>query len=180
MSEEIAPPAGPAPPRKLRLFLGLWPTDGLRAAMNECADAWQWSPSARRTAAEKLHITLHFLGDVDASRVPELKQALQVDWPGCEMVLDRAAVWPGGIAVLEATQVPPELVALHSALGDRLRSLAFPVEERRYRPHVTLARKANGARPPAGYVPLRWHAGPGYRLMQSVPGAGYEPLQSFG
>ena len=169
------------PPAPLRLFLALWPPAAVGAALQGHADAWRWIAGARRTHAERLHITLHFIGDVAAQEVPGLQQALAVPWPGCELMLDRAEVWPGGIAVLEASQPPEPLRALHAALGERLRACGLPVESRRYRPHVTLARKAQAARAPAGFAPLRWPAPPEYLLMQSLPGGrGYLPLQRFG
>ncbi|MEJ8838201.1 RNA 2',3'-cyclic phosphodiesterase [Ramlibacter sp. AN1133] len=169
----------PLPP--LRLFLALWPPPEVAAALRTRAQAWHWPASARRTPPERLHITLHFIGAVPAADVLALQEALDVPWTGCELLLDRAEVWPGGIAVLEATHVPQALGALHEALGDRLRERGLPVESRRYRPHVTFARKATGARPPAELAPLRWTAGPAYLLMQSLPGGeGYVPLQRFG
>jgi 2'-5' RNA ligase len=169
----------PLPTPALRLFLGLWPPPAVHAALVAQADAWSWPASARRTRPEQLHITLHFLGQVDAALLPLLQRKLAVAWEGCELVLDRAEVWPGGIAVLEAGAVPPALMRLHTQLARRLVSLGLPVETRRYRPHATLARKAGGARPPAGLAPLRWPAGPGYALVQSLPGGGYETLQPF-
>jgi 2'-5' RNA ligase len=174
---EMATPPLPA----LRLFLALGPPSDVAANLRAHSDAWTWSAGARRTRPERLHITLHFIGEVAAADVLPLQQALQVGWTGCELALDRCEVWPGGIAVLEASQVPPRLAALHEALGDRLRERGLPVEARRFRPHVTLARKAQGSRPPAGFAPLHWNAGPAYLLVQSLPGGqGYVPLQRFG
>jgi 2'-5' RNA ligase len=90
-------------------------------------------------------------------------------------------VWPGGIAVLEAGQVGSGLVAWHSRLADALRALDLPVEHRPWRPHVTLARKAFGAHPPAVVEPVTWRVEPTYLLVQSLPGGrGYEPVASFG
>jgi 2'-5' RNA ligase len=167
-------------PASLRLFLGLWPADEMRAALQARSDSWQWPAGARRTQAQRLHVTLHFLGEVAADRLPALR-ALDVRWDGCELVLDQAQVWPGGIAVLEASQVPPALGALHAQLGERLVAMGLAVETRRYRPHVTFARKAIGARPPADAAPLRWRTGSGYVLVQSLPGgAGYTPIQCLG
>jgi 2'-5' RNA ligase len=163
-----------------RLFLGLWPTDAQRAQLQDLAERWRWPASARRTPPERLHITLHFLGNVPVARVPELKQALAVPWSGCTLQLDAAQVWPGGIAVLEATQVPPELIALHARLGQVLAGAGIPLETRRYRPHVTFARKAQGALPPA-CASFEWHATPHYALLRSLPGGrGYEGLALFG
>lgn len=164
-----------------RLFLGLWPTPAVRERVLAHADAWQWPAAARRTPPERLHLTLHFLGNVPSPLLPALAQGLATDWPGCELLLDRAQVWPGGIAVLEAGTVPPELQRLHATLRDRLVALEVPVEARRYRPHVTLARKAAGARPADLREPLRWQAPPGYALVQSLGGGGgYRTLQCFG
>jgi 2'-5' RNA ligase len=164
-----------------RLFLALWPDAAQRDALARHAGTWQWSESARRTRSERLHVTLHFLGSVASGLIPALREGLQVDWAGCELVLDRPVVWPGGIAVLEASHVPGALADLHLALGERLRDLDVPVEDRRYRPHVTLARKALGSRPPPDFQPLAWRAGPGYVLVRTLPGGrGYEAVQAFG
>lgn len=169
-----------APPASLRLFLALWPAPALLDELLAHAAAWTWPARARRTRPERLHLTLHFLGNVPAGRVPDLSSGLSVHWTGCELALDRACVWPGGIAVLEAAQVPAGLAQLHAALAERLRAMEIPVEERPYRPHVTLARKAHGAEPPA-FEPLRWTAGRRYALVRSVgAGGGYETLQCFG
>ena len=170
-------PSAPSP----RLFLALWPAADVAAALQAHSGDWKWTPGARRTRPERLHVTLHFIGPVPAADIPPLQQALQVGWSGCELVLDRAEVWPGGIAVLEASHVPDALAGLHAMLGERLAARGLPVESRRYRPHVTFARKAQGSRPPAAFEPLRWRAGPAYLLMESLPGGrGYVPLQRFG
>jgi RNA 2',3'-cyclic 3'-phosphodiesterase len=172
--------AAPAAP-SWRLFLGLWPTEETRAALLRHAQLWQWPAGASRTQAERLHITLHFIGPVDPSRIPGLHSALAMPWKGCRLQFDRTDVWPGGIAVLEAAVVPEELRALHAALASALVREGMPVEERRFRPHVTLARKAQGARRPAGFTPVAWDADARYLLLRSLPGGrGYEPLQVFG
>ena len=165
-------------PEPWRLFLGLWPATPVRAQVAQNADGWHWPAGARRTLPDKLHITLHFIGNVDAARVPALCEGLALDWSGCMLELDSAEVWPGGIAVLEASVVPPPLADLHARLGEALQGLSLPVETRRFRPHVTLARKAQGARAPA-FAAMRWEAGPGYALVRSVAGS-YVPVHQFG
>jgi RNA 2',3'-cyclic 3'-phosphodiesterase len=171
--------AAPADPPTVRLFVALWPSDATRAALQAHAQAWAWPPAARRTLPQRLHITLHFLGSVDAGLVPALRQGLDLAWAGCELLLDRPQVWPGGIAVVEAGEMPPELAALHASLGERIASLGLSLESRRYRPHVTLARKAVDAQPAP--APVRWQARPGFALVRSHPGGrGYENLQLFG
>jgi 2'-5' RNA ligase len=164
---------------ELRLFLALWPEPAFLPQLLQHADGWSWPASARRTRPERLHVTLHFLGNVAADLLPSLRTGLLLEWGGGDLFLDRATVWPGGIAVLEATQVPPALAQLHAALGERLTDLGVATELRPYRPHVTLARKAFGAKPPQ-LPPLRWQASGRYALVRTVPGRGYETLQAFG
>lgn len=164
-----------------RLFLALWPAPETVPALLAHAQAWSWTPEARRTVHEHLHITIHFLGSVPVARLDALRRGLAVPWTGCDLALDRAIVWPGGIAVLEATQVPPALAQLHAALAERLLALDLQPEARPYRPHVTLARKAVGAQPPAMREALPWPCGPGYALVRSHGGGrGYETLQAYG
>lgn len=168
-------------PATMRLFIGLWPPPATHAALLAHAGGWSWPAPARRMRPERLHVTLHFLGEVAEDLLPALRRELALPWRGCELVLDRPTVWPGGIAVLEGSVVPAPLAELHAALAGRLQGMGMPVEDRRYRPHVTLARKAAGARPPADFAPVAWQAGPGYALVRSLPGGGgYETLQSFG
>jgi RNA 2',3'-cyclic 3'-phosphodiesterase len=165
----------------LRLFLAVWPPAEVRDALVEHTARWQWPQAARTTRPERLHLTLHFIGDVDESRVDVLKQALATDAPPFTLSLQHTDVWRGGIAVLQPDQVPAELSALHARLGERLRALALPVEDRPWRAHVTLARKAQGAVAPASPADVVWHAEPGYALVRSLPGGrGYETLQRFG
>jgi 2'-5' RNA ligase len=157
-----------------RLFLALWPPEAVREQLVRMQQAWDWAPSTALVKPERLHVTLHFIGSVDAARIDALETGLRV--PFEPFVLDaqdaHAKVWRGGIAVLEL-RAPPALLRLHAALADALRAEGLPVETRAYRPHVTFARKAFGARPPAGIAPLEWPVDEGYVLARTVPGRGY-------
>ena len=164
-----------------RLFLALWPPAPVRDALVQAVSTWPWPDAARRTRPERLHATVHFIGGVPIARLEELKQELAVPFEPFEWELSRPDVWQGSIAVLRPTETPPALARLHERLAARLRALGLPVEERPYRPHVTLARKARGFAPPAQVPPVRWRAEDGYRLVRTLPGGGgYEPLARFG
>jgi 2'-5' RNA ligase len=163
-----------------RLFLALWPHDEVRQAHVDSTREWRWPSGARLTRPERLHVTLHFIGSVAASRLDELKAHLEVPFEPFEFELSQPDVWRAGIAVLCPRGIPREFAVLHERLAAALRSLDLPVEERPYRPHVTLARKAFGAKPPASIAPIRWQASQGYVLVRTLPGGrGYESVAGF-
>ena len=167
--------------KPLRLFLAVWPDEPLRDAIAAWQSEWLWPPRVGLVERERLHLTLHFLGDVQPEQLPVLVRKLSFAFEAFELTFSRGEVWPAGAAVLRPDAVPPPLALLHAALRRELLSLALPVEERPYRPHITLARRAHGARPPQREAGLRWSADAGYVLVQSLPGgAGYEILQRFG
>lgn len=162
-----------------RLFLALWPDEPALDAIAAWQAAFGWPERARPHAREAWHLTLHFLGDVPRARLPEMVLALRGPVEPFEVELDAATVWHGGIAVLESTRIPPALAALHARLGTVLHALSLRVDERPYRPHVTLARHAQGACVPTapGVLP-RWRAS-SWALVESAGGR-YTTLAAFG
>ncbi|MBK9133532.1 MAG: RNA 2',3'-cyclic phosphodiesterase [Betaproteobacteria bacterium] len=171
----------------LRLFVALWPDRAVRHALAACRDAIHRPAAARPTATEKLHLTLHFLGAVPPAAVSALEAALStVASPAFELRLDVMKAWPGGLVVLQASETPPALAHLHAAIGVVLRDLGLPVEKRAFKPHVTLARHAVGAKALAAQaaqaaptLPLRWPV-TGHALVQSTPDGRYQVLRRYG
>ena len=163
------------------MFLALWPPLAVRNALLAHMQQWQWPARARPTRAERLHLTLHFIGAVPEERLDELAQELRVPFQPFTLRMQLPQLWRGGLAVLCSEEIPAQLQALHGQLGRRLTELALPVEERPLLPHVTLARQAQGARVPAQRQPIAWQAQDGYALVRSLPGGqGYQTLQVFG
>jgi RNA 2',3'-cyclic 3'-phosphodiesterase len=166
--------------RPLRLFIALWPDKVLAAEIGAWQAAWLWPQQAVRIKHDRLHMTLHFLGDVAAARVPELVEHLKVAFDPFTLEFGVGEVWPNGVAVLLPNEQPAALAKLHQRLGDAVRRLGVPVEGRPYRAHVTLARRAWGAARPPVTPDLKWRVDSGYVLARSLPGgAGYEILQRF-
>ena len=160
-----------------RLFLALWPDPAIRHALRERRDAWTWPRGASPVHADKLHVTLHFLGEVPSERVAKLRQGFAVPFTPFTLSIGLPARWPHGIAVLEPHTEPPELLALHAKLSKALVSLGLQPEARDYRPHVTLARRASHAVVPPESAPLIWQVD-GYVLVESN-GASYTVLEHF-
>ena len=162
-----------------RLFFALDPSPALRRRVLEHAGTWQWNPGARISPADKLHLTLVFMGSVDPRHVPRLLRAgaqVAAAAHACTLRLDRAAVWPGGIAHLAPSLVPPALRELQGHLSTAVLDAGVAAERRAWNPHLTLARKAQSAEPPVDPEPLRWQAR-SLSLQRSLLGSGrYETL----
>jgi 2'-5' RNA ligase len=170
-----------ASPPPLRLFVALWPDPATREAVAVWQRAWKWPDRAVPEKPERLHLTLHFLGNVPAQRLAALVDGLRVPCEPFSLELGRGEVWPKGVAVLRPDTAAGPLLALHAALSQRVTDFGLPVDSRPFKPHITLARRAAGAHPPPQGPRLQWRADQGYVLVRSLPGgAGYEVLERFG
>ncbi len=168
------------PPRRCGSSWRSGPTDAVRDGIRAWQQAWQWPRGARLVPPERLHLTLHFIGNVPPARLPALTRGLRIEFEAIDMVYGDGAVWPGGIAVLRPARTPDTLARLHARLAVALGALELPVESRAFRAHVTLARRASGAVPPPGSPALAWRAAGGYVLVRSLGGgAGYRIIERF-
>ena len=161
---------------RARLFLALWPDAALRRPLAAWRDGWSWPKAASPVRTERLHVTLHFLGDVASERVPDIVDGLRVPFSPFTLHFGRNTLWPHGIAVLEPDTVPPALLALHASLALAMVPLALAPDARPYRPHVTLARRAGNARKASDGPPLAWHVDR-YALVRSDQG--YTVLREY-
>lgn len=162
----------------LRLFFALWPDPPLRAALA----AWQrrWlPPGVQPTHPLDLHLTLRFLGQVEAARLPELRAlggALAL--PPCTLRLDRLGHWPGPrVLWVGPSETPGALLDFQAGLERAVQDLGLAPDPRPWRPHVTVARKARQALVDTAFSPLEWRLGQ-WALLESRPGARplYHPL----
>lgn len=126
-------------------------------------------------------MTLHFIGPVDTRQVPDITASVDVTFQPFELALDQPTLWPHGLAVVCASQVPKQLWSLFDRLGQALRELGLLVETRPYRPHLTLARHAEGAIAPATSAPVVWQVSR-YVLVVSTGDRGqrYQVIRQFG
>lgn len=165
----------------MRLFLALWPDAAVRQRLTAASSAWPWPPQAAPVPPERLHLTLHYLGERGDEAESALRQRLPPLPAPFELEFGRAALWPQGIAVLQPLAVPPGLAALRAALARTLQAIGERIDERPFRPHVTLARHAQSAALPADSPPWTWPVN-GYALVHSVSGPAlrYDVLQRIG
>ena len=155
----------------LRLFFALVPPPPVRGKIAEVQR--RLSLPARPVPVENLHITLAFLGNVCADRIPRLASLMDTTtFPACRLVLDRLGIFSGvGVAWLGCSTVPPSLLRFHARLTEGLEAADFRVETRRWKPHVTLYRKLRTPFEKMAFEPVSWNLD-GYCLMQSRRGEG--------
>lgn len=99
----------------------------------------------RCTLAETIHLTLAFLGDVELTRIDELRLlAEEIHTPVFDLRLTRSGWWRHNRIVWVAPdETPQALVQLANELNQRLGNAGFRLEARAFVPHITLLRKAN-------------------------------------
>jgi len=164
-------------PDRARLFTAFWPEPAARAQLADESSAWQWPPAARPLAAAKLHLTLHFIGAFPRARIDALSDALALLAPApLALAASGRQIWRGGIAVLVFAP-DAALERLHAAIGGVVAGFGVALDPRPFEPHVTLARSARRAVPPAHPPALEWHAR-GFALVESA-GGDYGVLRAF-
>ena len=163
MMESATPQVNPGQ----RLFLALWPNDAVRQQLSVHAQHWTWPTGCVRYLSADWHVTLHYIGKVATDQIPDLAAHVDMAVQPFELRLDQPELWPHGLAVLVASEVPAPLHALRQRLGEAVAGLGLPVEARPFRPHVTLARRAKDAIAPLMSAPVRWRANC-YGLVEST------------
>lgn len=120
--------------------------DRLRAACPDVRASW--------TRADNLHLTLKFFGDIAINRVDSLSQALMdaaTRTPSFGLVIQGCGIFPprGKPNVLWigiSPETEPACLHLYQALEDECEKAGFKRDERKFHPHLTVAR----LRHPAG------------------------------
>ena len=164
-----------------RLFFALWPDhrqrERLRDVVNSVAKTVEGAPVDRRN----WHVTLAFIGAFPEHRIPFLlERAAEIRVEPFRLNFDRLEYWPRPrVASLTAATVPVELQALVDALNSVLRDAGIEPEERVYRPHITVVRRARAFTTErlAQRTSTEWSS---FELMESVSGPGgvsYVPLK---
>lgn len=137
--------AAPDEPRRLRLFVAC----ALPPAVRQALEEWQRRELGRRDDLRIVappHLTLAFLGDVDADRVPELEGVLaSVTWSAAEAGFKGPVFLPARgrrrVVALELEDATGSLRDLQAAVSSRLADAGlYEPEKRRWLPHVTVAR----------------------------------------
>ncbi len=144
------PQTSTTPIKLRRLFFGL---DARSQSQALQGLQQQLALPASPVVTDNLHLTVLFLGAVDEELLPRLCQlGCQVasQQAGFRVVLDQLGVFPQAkVTWIGPSQAPRQLLELEQALRAGVLALGLPLDERPYRPHLTLYRKARPLPPSA-------------------------------
>jgi len=145
--------------------------------------------------SEGLHITVKFLGSVEAERTGAIADALadaSAGTPALPFTLREVGAFPGfarARVLWAGLESETALELLVDRVERRCAALGFAVEGRPFRPHVTLGRLRDGARLPTAAIhelereiPSGSCVADRLVLFESVPGSGgstYTPRATF-
>ena len=165
-----------------RVFFALWPDEAVREALSRLAKHLEGD--GRPVPAGHLHLTLAFPGTVPSGVVSRLVARMySVEVPAIRLRLDALGYFARPrIAWVGPSEVPETLVELANALNGLCAEAGVRMEQRSFRPHVSLRRGVTRFQP-ARFPPLDWmtdrivlvesggngHPGP-YRILASHPG----------
>lgn len=150
-------PATTAPDR-IRAFFALVPDDPVRLAFLALARDVARRSRGRSISGEHVHLTLAFLGDVPVEGLDTIR-AIGDRMPrtGASLAFDTLGAWrASGVAWVAPSVLPPALATLHAKLHAALTEAGFALENRPFRPHVTLARRCVQPHPRQQSSPIHW------------------------
>ena len=177
--------AGMAVPVQLqRVFIAIFPDSAACEAIADVVASLEpaLSSSTARIARERFHVTVHFLGDYDQGIEEVERRAMaacaSIEATSFNLRLDRLGSFKASrpIGILQASQVPADLLTLWSALRTRLARAGFGQWLRPdFSPHVTLF---HGDRelPAQAIIPIAWPATEFRLIRRAVGQGGYHEL----
>ena len=128
----------------MRVFIAIDLPEEIRSRLATVErDLRPTTTSARWVAAESIHVTLKFIGELSEKRMESLDAALAgLTWKPFLVTVRGIGFFPGKRSprVLWAGLQAPTLKGLAEKIDSRMERFGFEKEKRVFRPHVTLAR----------------------------------------
>ena len=169
----------------MRLFIALEIPAAARRLLARDAEIFRGlCPRGRFVPPENYHLTLAFLGETDPARLPSAEEALE-GCPSSPLLLTAGEPGRFGATLWRSVRGGDDLYSLRDRLYRELRERGFPLEERAYIPHLTLARRCPLPRKTDlnalwAHVPDRSFTAVSAALLRSDPGRSapvYTPLR---
>lgn len=148
------------PRRLVRTFVAIPTPDDIVRRLLKLTQQFQWPGCKLRwSAAEQLHLTVQFLGNVEWIEIGKIGKTLKevaAEFPPLTLQLSHLTVFPPRNqprVVVAALEPNPTLLELVETLQEALRDDHQIVpEKRQYRPHITLGRVKSVVDAEAGEV----------------------------
>jgi 2'-5' RNA ligase len=140
---------------KIRSFIAMELSQDLKVQLAKLQSRLKTDrPRVKWVSPDGIHLTLKFLGDVDAARIAQVTQAMTEAVKGIqsfELAVGQLGVFPNPQKV-QVVWVGLEgdlttLDSLYRQLEDSMAKIGFPPENRGFKPHLTLARVGSEALP---------------------------------
>ena len=137
----------------MRLFVAINLPEQTRSEVWDAAAALRGEAfPIRWIGPEAVHLTLKFLGDVDAARERAIVEAVEGGVAGMgsfTLPIQGFGAFPSGArprVVWVGCDAVPQLELMQDRLERTLRDVGFPLEGRPFRPHLTIGRVRRDAR----------------------------------
>lgn len=132
----------------MRLFIGISLDQHVKNELFSLQDVWLSHASKyHRTTRDNLHLTLKFLGEVDASKIDQIMETLkyhlstfntfdiQIEGFGSFIHDSEHILWAG------ITKGKEYLHAIYKEIDDAIKSIPLITNQTKFTPHITLARR---------------------------------------
>lgn len=131
----------------MRLFIAINFNSGVKANLSEIIDRLKTSSiTGRYTLRENLHLTLVFLGEVESGNVPAVQAAMERVRSGpFQLSLGGLGCFKrrGGDIYWIGIDSDKQLQEIYRQLWDRLTDSGFVLENRPFKPHLTIGRQVD-------------------------------------
>ena len=109
--------------RDMRLFFALWPSHETAAVL----ERWARPLAGRGTPADKIHLTLAFLGEAEPERAARAARRVQGD--AFDLPLEQARYWSDNHIVWAGPRETPPALARRSQCGGRDRRRPYRLSD---------------------------------------------------
>ncbi|QDP72927.1 RNA 2',3'-cyclic phosphodiesterase [Legionella israelensis] len=144
--------------KSARYFFALWPDDKTAGRLYKAAVNAIKIADCKFIQASKLHITLIYLGAVDAKYLEQAQKiADQLHIKPFKLQISRLNQWRHAHLLWLGTEnAPKELIQLVNHLKLKLKEIGYTPEKRIFIPHITVARRCHYDHTSTEIEPVEW------------------------
>ena len=165
-----------------RLFFALWPDEVTRRRLYKVARQFEHE-HIRMVKRSNLHMTLEFLGEVaDEDKQGLIDKASEIKNKPFSIELTRVGWWKQPqILYIGTTHVPKPLLSLVKSIRYCVKQQGLKPDNREYKPHVTIVRKARNIAVPKETFHIDWQVDSFALVLSNSTDDGvcYQVIQSW-